>query len=543
MAFHFPVMPRLYMALHQEDRFPIIDILEQTPADPGACQWCMFLRNHDELTLEMVTDEERDYMYRAYAADAQARINLGIRRRLAPLLRNDRRRIELMNALLFSMPGTPVIYYGDEIGMGDNIYLGDRNGVRTPMQWSSDRNAGFSRANPQKLYLPVIIDPEYHYETVNVEAQQNNPSSLLWWMKRLIALRKQYQAFGRGTIAFLRPENTKILAFVREFEGERLLVVANLSRFVQFVRARPVRVRRAHAVRAVRPHGVPRLSARAVPAHARPARLLLVLLSTRRPRVVGVIAERPRERRRRPASRFSNGGTDVTRPGSVFGIVLERAAFKDYLSRTRQSFTTGRSGTDARPDTFAAASKMPVAGPRPRCGHCGDADFLARRNATPCRCGWDSPRTTNSSAAGRPGAVVAQLTKLARPDARRAVRRPHRPACYAAALLHGHRRGQTPFRSPAVKSRPSPSRRFATAAHLGRSAGRQSRCAAQPATRPDRHLRARLAVLKTYFERLEDGIHPAVELGRFLTEHTTGYDRGAPFAGDVEHATGNRPNR
>src|SRR5262245_56818222 len=235
MAFHFPVMPRLFMALHQEDRFPIIDILVQTPAIPEACQWCLFLRNHDELTLEMVTDEERDSMYRAYATDLQARINLGIRRRLAPLLRNDRRRIELMNALLFSLPGTPVIYYGDEIGMGDNIYLGDRNGVRTPMQWSPDRNAGFSRCNPQKLYLPVGIDPEYHYEAVNVEAQHNNPSSLLWWMKRLIALRKKYKAFGRGSLAALHPRDAKILAFVRAYGDEKILVVANLSRFVQHV--------------------------------------------------------------------------------------------------------------------------------------------------------------------------------------------------------------------------------------------------------------------------------------------------------------------
>ena len=190
-----------------EDRFPIIDILEQTPPIPENCQWALFLRNHDELTLEMVTDEERDYMYRVYAHDPQARINLGIRRRLAPLLGNDRRRIELMNGLLFSLPGTPVIYYGDEIGMGDNIYLGDRNGVRTPMQWSADRNAGFSPANPQQLYLPVIIDPEYHYEAVNVEAQQANPHSLLWWMKRLIALRKRHRAFGRGSLEFLHPEN------------------------------------------------------------------------------------------------------------------------------------------------------------------------------------------------------------------------------------------------------------------------------------------------------------------------------------------------
>ncbi|MGE0824448.1 MAG: maltose alpha-D-glucosyltransferase [Candidatus Binatia bacterium] len=235
MNFHFPLMPRLFMAIHTEDRFPIIDILEQTPTLPENCQWGIFLRNHDELTLEMVTDEERDYMYRVYAQDPRMRINLGIRRRLAPLLGNHRRRIELMNGLLFSLPGTPILYYGDEIGMGDNIYLGDRNGVRTPMQWSSDRNAGFSRANPQKLYLPAIIDPEYHYEALNVEAQQNNPHSLLWWMKRLIALRKRSKAFSRGTIEFLQPENRKILVFLRRFQDECILVVANLSRFVQYV--------------------------------------------------------------------------------------------------------------------------------------------------------------------------------------------------------------------------------------------------------------------------------------------------------------------
>jgi maltose alpha-D-glucosyltransferase/alpha-amylase len=233
MAFHFPVMPRLYMALRMEDHYPIIDIMEQTPPIPETSQWAMFLRNHDELTLEMVTDEERDYMYRVYAYDPDARINLGIRRRLAPLMNNNRRRIELMNGLLFSLPGTPVIYYGDEIGMGDNIYLGDRNGVRTPMQWTADRNAGFSDANRQKLYSPVIVDPEYHYETINVETQQRNPQSLLWWMKRLIDLRKRYRAFGRGTLAFLPVENRKILAFVREYEDEKILVVANLSRFTQ----------------------------------------------------------------------------------------------------------------------------------------------------------------------------------------------------------------------------------------------------------------------------------------------------------------------
>jgi maltose alpha-D-glucosyltransferase/alpha-amylase len=234
-AFHFPLMPRLFMALRMEDRFPVIDILQQTPDIPDSCQWAIFLRNHDELTLEMVTDEERDYMYRAYAADPQMRVNVGIRRRLAPLLQNDRRKIELMNGLLFALPGTPVVYYGDELGMGDNVYLGDRDAVRTPMQWSPDRNAGFSDANPQRLYLPVIIDPEYHYETVNVEAQDHNPSSLLWWMRRLIALRAQHRVFGRGAIEFLLPENGKVLAFLRRGEDETVLVVANLSRYATAV--------------------------------------------------------------------------------------------------------------------------------------------------------------------------------------------------------------------------------------------------------------------------------------------------------------------
>jgi maltose alpha-D-glucosyltransferase/alpha-amylase len=235
MAFHFPLMPRMFMAARQEDRFPMVDILSETPATPPESQWALFLRNHDELTLEMVTDEERDYMYRAYAQDPQARINMGIRRRLAPLLGNDRKMIEMMNGLLFSMPGTPIIYYGDEIGMGDNIYLGDRDAVRTPMQWSGDRNAGFSDSNPQRLYLPTIIDPEYHSQAVNVEAQEQNPSSLLWWMKRLIAHRQRFKAFGRGSLEVLLPDNRKVFAFIRRYEEERILVVVNLSRNVQCV--------------------------------------------------------------------------------------------------------------------------------------------------------------------------------------------------------------------------------------------------------------------------------------------------------------------
>jgi maltose alpha-D-glucosyltransferase / alpha-amylase len=233
MAFHFPLMPRMFMAVRQEDRHPIVEILRQTPDIPENCQWAMFLRNHDELTLEMVTDEERDYMYQAYAADPQMRINVGIRRRLAPLLENSRRRIELLHSLLMSMPGTPIIYYGDELGMGDNIYLGDRNGVRTPMQWTGDRNAGFSRADPARLYAPPIMDPVYGFQAINVEAQERAPFSLLNWMKRLIGLRKQMHVFGRGTIEFLPARNRKVLAYVRKHGDDTVLCVANLARTVQ----------------------------------------------------------------------------------------------------------------------------------------------------------------------------------------------------------------------------------------------------------------------------------------------------------------------
>ena len=240
MSFHFPLMPRMYMAIAREDRFPITDIMRQTPAIPTNCQWAIFLRNHDELTLEMVTSGERDYLWETYAADRRARLNLGIRRRLAPLLQRDRRRIELMNGLLLSMPGTPVIYYGDEIGMGDNIFIGDRDGVRTPMQWSVDRNGGFSRADPAKLVLPPIMDPIYGFQAVNVEAQASDPHSVLNWMRRMLAVRANHKAFGRGTQRFLYPSNRKVLAYLREYTAEDgaeevLLCVSNLSRAAQAV--------------------------------------------------------------------------------------------------------------------------------------------------------------------------------------------------------------------------------------------------------------------------------------------------------------------
>jgi maltose alpha-D-glucosyltransferase/alpha-amylase len=233
MAFHFPLMPRIFMAIRKEDNAPILEIMKQTPSIPENCQWALFLRNHDELTLEMVTQEERDYMYREYAADPKARLNLGIRRRLAPLMNNGRRQMELLNSLLFSLPGTPIIYYGDEIGMGDNIHLGDRNGVRTPMQWNGNQNAGFSTVAPDKLYSTVITDPLYGYQAINVEAQSMTQSSFLNWTKRMIRVRKSLKAFGRGTIEFLQHQNPKILAYIRAYEDETLLIVNNLSRYVQ----------------------------------------------------------------------------------------------------------------------------------------------------------------------------------------------------------------------------------------------------------------------------------------------------------------------
>ncbi len=233
MAFNFPLMPRMFMALRREQSWPIIEIMDQIPPIPDTCQWALFLRNHDELTLEMVTTDERDYMYAEYAKDKRMRLNLGIRRRLAPLMENDRRQIELLHALLFSLPGSPVLYYGDEIGMGENIFLGDRNGVRTPMHWTGDRNAGFSRDDPAQLHQPVILDPVFHYQAVNVEAQLRAPTSLLHWLRRLIRIRKKHPALGRGSLRFLTCENRKVVAYLREYQNETILVVNNLSAYAQ----------------------------------------------------------------------------------------------------------------------------------------------------------------------------------------------------------------------------------------------------------------------------------------------------------------------
>ena len=269
-------MPRLFMAIRREDQRPIIDIMSQMPEIPATCQWALFLRNHDELTLEMVTDEERDYMYAEYARDPRMRLNLGIRRRLAPLMDNGRRQIELMHSLLFTLPGSPVLYYGDEIGMGDNIHLGDRSGVRTPMQWTGDRNAGFSRANPSALYQPIILDPIYHYQAVNVEAQLQSPTSLLNWLRRLIRVRREHKVFGRGSLEFIPCRNRHVVAYVRAYQDQIALVVNNLSRFSQPVELDLSRYQGMALDRDRRQCSVPHRSANSLPDHAGAARLLLV---------------------------------------------------------------------------------------------------------------------------------------------------------------------------------------------------------------------------------------------------------------------------
>ena len=276
MAFHFPVMPRMFMALRRETAKPVYEILDQTPAIPGNCQWGLFLRNHDELTLEMVTDEERDYMYAEYAKDPRMKINVGIRRRLAPLLEGGRDEIELMHAILFSLPGSPVLYYGDEIAMGDNVYLGDRDGVRTPMQWTGDRNGGFSRADFAQLYAPPLMDPVYGYQAVNVEAQLRTPTSLLRWMRRFIALRKEHPVFGLGTYEPLEPSNDRIFAHVRTYEDDVMLCVHNFARSAQAVELDLSGMGGPLPGRGVRPLALPAHRRVAVPAHARAARLLLV---------------------------------------------------------------------------------------------------------------------------------------------------------------------------------------------------------------------------------------------------------------------------
>jgi len=552
MAFHFPVMPRMFMSIRMEDRFPIIDILAQTPPIPEASQWAMFLRNHDELTLEMVTDEERDYMYRAYASDPQARINLGIRRRLAPLLANDSRRIELMNGLLFSLPGTPVIYYGDEIGMGDNVFLGDRNSVRTPMQWSGDRNAGFSSANRQRLYLPVIVDPEYHYEAVNVEAQQANPSSLLWWMKRLIALRKRYPAFGRGSIEFLHPDNRRVLAFVRSYEGETILVVANLSRFVQwaeldlsaFEGATPVELfgqvefptvgvspyfmsLGPHAfmwLALTRPSAPPSTSSLAeLPALPQIRTLTELVSGARKPQVADLLANWAKDRRwfrgkaRSIRSAEIKDAVPVTLGGTSSLVVVLMINF-----------------TEGDPDDYLVpliVLTSEAAGP-----------ILADTPwAAVARVGGDA--RTSATAAAPPTVPASGGLASVPSDAAQAI------AALAGASVLVDAMQVPAFSEGLLAALPGRRRLRGLRGELATSPTRLFRRLRGPASErlaatPSRAEQSNSSVifgdrlmLKLY-RRLESGINPDLEIGRFLSDR--GFERIAPVAGSIDYKGGDR---
>lgn len=519
MSFHFPLMPRLFMSLYMEDRFPIIDILQQTPPIPESCQWALFLRNHDELTLEMVTDEERDYMYRVYAHDPQARINLGIRRRLAPLLGNNRRRIELLNALLFSLPGTPVLYYGDEIGMGDNFYLGDRNGVRTPMQWSSDRNAGFSTGNPQRLFLPVIVDPEYHYESVNVEAQRSNPHSLLNWMKRLIALRRRTRAFGRGEIEFLHPRNRKVLAFIRHWEDERILVVANLSRFVEYVELDLAAYRGMVAVELFGRNPLPPIGELPYLLTLGPHSFYWLALEKGEPRGEAVATDGEE----RPRLELSGASLATLRE-------RDRAAVEAALP----AILRGRRWYGAKGGTLRAARLLDVV----PIGRSGSSAFLLVRAELASGAGetYGVPvallRGEQAWAAlhDKPHAVLADLDLAGQPEPDAvlvdALEEPAQCAAWLEGMARRRRwRGEegelAGGTTPAFRAlRGDPEQELAPSVLRGE----QSNTSVSYGDR---------LVLKV-FRRLAEGTSPDLEIGRFLTERT-GFEHAAPVAGFLEY--------
>jgi len=517
MAFHFPLMPRMFMALQMEDSFPIINILQQTPVIPAQCQWAMFLRNHDELTLEMVTDEERDYMYRIYARDPRARINLGIRRRLAPLMGDDRRKIELMNVLLFCLPGTPIIYYGDEIGMGDNYYLGDRNGVRTPMQWSPDRNAGFSPVNPQKLYLPAIIDPEYHYEARNVENQAKNPSSLLWWMKRMIDLRKRFKAFGWGSLEFIQLENPKVLAMLRKHEGQNILVLINLSRASQFVQINLPRFVGFYLEEMFSRNKFPAIKDAPYGVIMGPYDYHLLLLTDGREMV------KPREEGVLEEVSVQEDWENVLRSAGL--RQLEQSILPEYLKRSR--WFQGKSRTIVR---FAVMDKIMVPVDRSSViltllevaySEGAPEIYLLPLHFLPMDGGGDA--MLNEA----PGAVICQLRVGEKPGVlydgifnshlrwalfemiwrRKAIRTEGgrlfgRPSPGLAALMEGK---EPPFVSQVGKSEQSN-----TSVIFEKN-----------------------FFLKLY-RRLEEGAHPELEMGRFLSDRV-GFKNVAPLAGGLEY--------
>jgi maltose alpha-D-glucosyltransferase/alpha-amylase len=514
-AFHFPIMPRMFMSVRTEDRYPLVDMLEQTPAIPDACQWVLFLRNHDELTLEMVTDEERDYMYRVYAEEARARINLGIRRRLAPLLGNRRAKIQLMNGLLMSLPGTPVIYYGDEIGMGDNIYLGDRNGVRTPMQWTPDRNAGFSLANSQQLYLPVIIDPEYHYEAVNVEVQQKNPESLLWWMKRLLAVRKRYRAFGRGTMTLLHPENPRVLAFVRAYEEENLLVVANLSRFAQHVEL-DLAAFRGHEPRELFGRSrFPTVGERPYPLSLGPYSLYWFAL----------------EPERRPAEKSGSApaGLATLRAGGRWDEVLwDRRGLPSVLPR----YLAGRRWFGAKARTIqsvAVADALPLSG----------SETLALLNVEYAEGEGDTYLLPLAARPARPdeaGTTPAPLATVLLQDRRRSelLYEPVADRAFAERLLSLVLRPRT------LRGKTGEIEAWST--REARPAQADAQALPPPsvlsAEQSNTSIRYGNQYILKLIRRVEEGVNPDLEVSRFLTEH--GYRNSPAVHGSITYRRGRR---
>jgi maltose alpha-D-glucosyltransferase / alpha-amylase len=525
MGFHFPLMPRMFMAIRLEERHPITEILRQTPDIPETCQWAIFLRNHDELTLEMVTDEERDYMYRTYAAEPQMRINVGIRRRLAPLLENSRREIELLNSLLFSMPGTPIAYYGDELGMGDNIYLGDRNGVRTPMQWTGDRNAGFSRADPARLYAPLIMDPVYTYQSINVEAQQRYPLSLLNFMKRISALRKQHRVFGRGTIEFLSPENRKVLAYVRRYENEKVLCVANLSRSVQPVELDLSEFKGLTPIEMFERTEFPRIGESAYFFTLSPHGFLWFELQEK-PSPVAVRVAPP------ATVTEAEAAVPLLFAGPAWGSLLdssvrrflERDALVPFLKRQRWFGGKARTIRSVRFADWAPIRD----GVHPAYFTTVDVDYdggLPERYTLPLAIA-ETAHTEGGAEHHPPGSVIARLTGARKgviidalhdeDVARRLLAGIERGTEWKARLgrFEGQHRGTLPLSDPAMRISGTSADQSNSAIVFG-----------------DKHI-------FKLFRRVEPGPHPEVEIGQYLTERAR-FTRVPPLEGVIRYRRGN----
>jgi len=529
MAFHFPLMPRMFMAIRQEDRHPITEILRQTPDIPDLCQWALFLRNHDEMTLEMVTDEERDYMYQSYAADPHMRLNVGIRRRLAPLVENSRSRIELLHSLLFSLPGTPILYYGDELGMGDNIYLGDRNGVRTPMQWTSDRNGGFSRADPARLYAPPIMDPVYGYQSINVEAQERSPSSLLNWMRRMIAVRKQHHTFGRGSLQFLHPQNRKVLVFTRTHEDEVILVVANLARTVQPVELDLSAYNGYAPVEMLGLTEFPRIGELPYFLTLGPYCFYWFQLQrTPAPIAVRVAAE-PRQEVELPAALMMGPAWDTMLDGNVRALI-ERDALPSFLARQRWFGGKARDPRSCRIVEWTLIAR----GPEPVFLTLVDvayADGSHELYSIPM--GMKQGAAADDLLKDRPHLVIAPVS-----GARKgALYDPSIDEGFGAALLGAIEQGREfPARQGSIRA-------LATMAFDAARGPRDERLTSRRGSAEQSNtsiLYGDRLILKL-FRRVELGPNPDFEIGRHLTERV-GFTRAPQLAGALEyHRPGEEP--